>query len=235
MSLRGRGSFILGCLRLSASKMVVVAMGIKSALPEAAEEIGVRLGVAFSRIPLTPNQWTVISVIPAMLGFIALAYYKEMGAGLALFAFSALLDAVDGGVARVTGSVSNLGAYLDGMADRVVEGLLLFGLMLFGLPDISIYGYSTPMWLWLSMLLFVGSAMVSYSRAYADHRKVLGNARLKRMGGILERAERLLLVFAGMALFYLNSGYLGVLIVLAGLLSCVTLAQRVWFVARNAE
>ena len=211
-------------------------MVFKSGLPETAERIGVKLGVIFSKIPLTPNQWTVLSLIPALFGFIALAYYHEMGWGLAFFALSALVDAIDGGVARVTGRVSNLGAYLDGMVDRLVEGLLLGGLMFFGLPDTFVFGYAVPMWCWLVLLLFIGSAMVSYARAYADHRKVITDEKkLRKMGGILERAERLLLVFIGMALFYVDVAYLNAAIIVAAILSCITLVQRIWFVVKNAE
>ena len=211
-------------------------MAVKSSFSELAESIGIKLGIIFSKIPLTPNQWTVLSIVPAILGFIALAYYREMGWALALFLLSGLIDAVDGGVARVTGSVSNLGAYLDGMFDRFVEALLLFGLIAFRLPDSAVLGYPVPMWQWLVLLLFIGTCMVSYSRAYADHRKVLTDPKkLKKMGGLLERAERLALVFLGMLLFYLDAAYLNAAIIVAVLLSAVTLLQRMWFVVKNAE
>lgn len=211
-------------------------MVMKSGFAETAEWFGVKLGIVFAKIPLTPNQWTVLSVVPAFFGFIALAHYHEMGWGLALFILSALIDAIDGGVARVTGSVSSLGAYLDGMMDRFVEALLFGGLMLFGLPDSGIAGYTVPMWQWLVLLLFAGTCMVSFARAYADHRKVVTDPKkLRKMGGVLERAERLVLVFAGMLLFYASATYLNWAIIIAALLSCLTLAQRIWFVVRNAE
>jgi phosphatidylglycerophosphate synthase len=211
-------------------------MVVKSGFSGKAEQIGVKLGVMFSRIPLTPNQWTLLSIVPAIAGFLALAHYHDMLAGLALFALSALLDAVDGGVARVTGTASNLGAYLDGMADRVVEGFLLFGLMFFGLPDAGFMGQPVPMWIWLAILLFIGTCLVSFSRAYADHRKALTDPeKLKRMGGVLERAERLILVFAGMLVYPAYPSGLNIAIIVAAILSAATLGQRVWFVVRNAE
>jgi hypothetical protein len=78
--------------------------------------------------------------------------------------------------------------------------------------------------------------MVSFARAYADHRKALTNKKkLQKMGGALERAERLGLVFAGMLLFSVDVAYLNGAIVFAALLSCVTFIQRVWFVVKNAE
>ena len=196
-----------------------------------AERIGIKLGLIFSKIPLTPNQWTVLSIIPAIFGFASLAYWRRMDYAIALFAASALIDGIDGGVARVTGSVSNLGAYLDGMIDRIVEALLLFGLMFYGVPD-----YLVPNYFWVALLLFAGTGITSYARAYADHRKVITDEKkLRRMGGLLERPERLILVFLGMAASFWNPIYLAQAIALASILAVLTVFQRMWFVVRNAE
>ncbi|MFH1284978.1 MAG: CDP-alcohol phosphatidyltransferase family protein [Candidatus Micrarchaeota archaeon] len=205
---------------------------MKASFPELAEKISIKLGIALARIPLSPNAWTVLSIVPAIFGFAAL-YYQHLPAAIALFAFSAVIDAVDGGVARVTGRVTNLGAYLDGMADRIVEALLLFGLFFYGMPDFYVsYAF------WLALLLFVGTCMVSFSRAYADHRKVITDSKkLSKMGGILERAERIILVFLGMLAAYFAGVpiYLTYAIVAACILSILTLAQRIYFVVKNAE
>lgn len=202
---------------------------MKSSFSEFAEKLSIRVGILFSRIPLSPNAWTVLSVLPALIGFYLLTQ-KQMWPAIAAFAFSALLDAVDGGVARVTGAVTNLGAYLDGMVDRLVEALLLFGLLFYGVADWLLPGYA-----WVSLLLFFGAVMTSYARAYADHRKAIAEEAVGRMPGILERAERLVLVFfgmvAGMAYGHI---YLTYAIALAVVLSIITVAQRIWFVVRNS-
>ena len=204
---------------------------IKGNYSDFAERIGIKLGLFFSRIPLTPNQWTVLSIVPAIFGFISLAYWHRLDYALVLFATSALIDGIDGGVARVTGSVTALGAYLDGMFDRIVEGLLLFGLMLYGLPD-----YLMPAFFWIALLLFAGTGMTSYARAYADHRKaVTDEKKLRKMGGILERPERLVIVFAGMMASFWSLLYLTQILALASVLACITVLQRIWFVVRNAE
>lgn len=204
---------------------------IKGNHSEFAERVGIKLGMLFSRIPLTPNQWTVLSILPAILGFVALAHLHRVDLALLCFAASALIDGIDGGVARVTGSVTSLGAYLDGIMDRIVEALLLFGLMLYGLPD-----YMLPSFVWIALLLFAGTGMTSYARAYADHRKAITDSKkLKRMGGVLERPERLILVFFGMVASFWNPLYLTQVLVLASLLAVVTVLQRVAFVVRNAR
>jgi phosphatidylglycerophosphate synthase len=208
---------------------------LKSNFSEFCNRVGIRLGMVFSKIPISANAWTLLSLLPAVIGFVFLVY-KQLENALVLFAISALIDAIDGGVARVTGTVSNLGAYLDGMMDRVVEGLLLIGIMFNGIPDLVIGGYIIPSFLWVVLLLFFGSAMVSFSQSYAVYRRVLrDDKRISKMPGILERAERLILVFLGMLLYRFNPLYLTYAIALAALLSIFTVIQRVFYTIRNAE
>jgi len=206
-------------------------MGMKTSLPDFVENVSNKLGIFFAGFPLTPNQWTLLSVVPALAGFIALIY-GQLAWSIALFAASAIIDAIDGGVARVTGAVSNLGAFLDGVIDRVVEALLLFGLMFSGL----VQAWVLPAHAWIALLLFSGTVMTSYVRAYAHHRKAVTNEKkLKRMGGVLERPERLVLVFAGMLAFYAQPIYLTYALAAAALLASLTVLQRIWFVVKNAE
>ncbi len=203
---------------------------MKSSFSEFAEKISIRIGIICSRVPLSPNAWTVLSVVPALFGFYFLMQ-KQMWPAIAAFAVSALLDVVDGGVARVTGAVTNLGAYLDGMVDRFVEALLLFGLLFYGVPDWLLPGYA-----WISLLLFFGAVMTSYARAYADHRKALAEEDIKKMPGILERAERLILVFLGMVAGMIYGPiWLTYAIAIAVVLSVITVGQRIWFVVKNSS
>jgi len=196
------------------------------------DNISRKIGLFFSRIPINPNTWTILSIIPGVLGFFALVY-QQMFLGFVLFLISGFFDAIDGGVARVTRKVTKLGGYLDGIIDRIIEGLLLFGLMLFGLPDLVIFGYSTPAYLWISLQLFVGSVLVSYARAYASHKGIITDEKvLSRIPGILERTERLLLIGAGMLLYYIQPVYTTYVIVIAFFLSVITFLQRVFFVIK---
>ncbi len=204
---------------------------LKTNFSEFAEKISIKMGIAFSRIPLTPNQWTVLSILPAILGFFALVN-GQMALAIVFFAASALIDGIDGGVARVTGNVTSLGAYLDGIVDRIVEALLFFGLMFSGFVE----EYYIPSYAWLALLLFAGTIFTSYARAYAHHRRVVTDEKkLRKMGGLLERPERLILVFLGMAAWFFNPIYLTYAIAAAAILSCITVLQRVWFVVKNAE
>ena len=205
---------------------------LKTKFPMSVDNISRKIGLFFSKIPINPNTWTILSIIPGVLGFFALVY-QQMFLGFVLFLISGFFDAIDGGVARVTRKVTKLGGYLDGIIDRIIEGLLLFGLMLFGLPNLVIFGYSTPAYLWISLQLFVGSVLVSYARAYASHKGIITDEKvLSRMPGLLERTERLLLIGAGMLLYYIQPVYTTYVIVIAFFLSLITFLQRVFFVIK---
>ncbi|MDO8625350.1 MAG: hypothetical protein Q7R47_04675, partial [Candidatus Diapherotrites archaeon] len=58
------------------------------------EHISVKIGIWFSRIPLTANQWTALSVVPVLAAFWFLMRNDFLAAGI-LFLISAFLDMVD--------------------------------------------------------------------------------------------------------------------------------------------
>lgn len=180
-----------------------------------------RIGQLFAPVPISPDTWTVLSLLPALGGFYVLVQGSIL-AGLGLFAVAGFVDVIDGAVARERGETTAFGAYLDGMVDRFVEATLLFGLMLFGYPD-----WLLPGWLWLVLLLFFGTTMTSFARAYADHRGVVTDPdRLAAMGGLLERAERILLVFASMVAWLVEPRLATYVVALATVLAAVTVFQR---------
>src|SRR5512137_1958361 len=179
----------------------------------------------FSKLGLSPNAWTVLSLVLAVAGCISLISH-HLAAGLIFFAVSGFLDIVDGAVARATNSSSASGAFIDGVLDRYVEMLLFLGLMFYLGPDDVLL--MLPIQVWIAVLIF-GSIMTSFSRAYADHRGLLRDpALLQKMGGVLERAERLMLLYLGMLLGIFDQRYLALTIVLVAILSNATAVQRIF-------
>ena len=187
-----------------------------------------RLAGGLAAIGLSPNAWTLISLLPALAGLWALVMH-QLALGLAMFALSAFIDIVDGTVARVTNQVTDKGAFIDGVVDRYVELMLYLGLLIYvgrgeflGLPNEA----------WIVILVF-GGLMTSFVRAYADHRGIVKDAgELKRMGGLLERLERLMLLYFGMFLGLFNIQWLMMIIVLTALLANATALQRIRFALR---
>jgi cardiolipin synthase len=88
------------------------------------------------------NQLTLLRMllIPA---FVILTLYGEFGWSLAVFALAGLTDLLDGLAARVTGQKSELGAWLDPAADKL---LLVTTFILLTLPNIGLVN-RIPVWL----------------------------------------------------------------------------------------
>lgn len=191
------------------------------------ERISVKIGIIFARFGISPNTWTVMGLILAILGFIILAIYQDLLISLLFFILSGVIDAIDGAVARVTRSISALGAFLDGIIDRYVEILLYMGLLFFLFNREE---FLLPNSFWISLLIF-GALMPTYIRSYAHHRGVVIDAGdLRRMGGLLERAERLTLIYIGMFLGSFEEIWLVYVIAMASILANITALQRLWFV-----
>jgi archaetidylinositol phosphate synthase len=202
---------------------------LKSKFRERCEGIHIRVGLLFSKAGISANTWTFLSLVPAALGFISL-FFHSLPAALVLFAASGFIDIIDGNVARVTKSVSNLGAFLDGVIDRYVEFLLYLGLWLY-LEHAEVV--LLPIGIWMLLLLF-GALMPSFVTAYADHRNVITDPeKLKNIGGFLERFERLGLLYIGMFLGIFSPILLVYTIILTVILTNLTAIQRIFNVIRS--
>jgi cardiolipin synthase len=98
----------------------------------------------------TANKVTILRIlfIPAFV--VEIAYYFKSGdeadrvAGLICFAITAILDGVDGYIARRYHQRSELGAILDPLADKL---LLVSGVVLLSLPLGQQYLVTIPLWL----------------------------------------------------------------------------------------
>ena len=188
-----------------------------------------RLAGGLAAIGLSPNAWTLISLVPALAGLVALVMH-QLALGLAMFALSAFIDIVDGTVARVTNQVSDKGAYIDGVVDRYVELMLYLGLLIY-IGRGEFFGLPNEVWI---VLLIFGGLMTSFVRAYADHRGIVKDpGELKRMGGLLERLERLMLLYFGMFLGLFDIQWLMAVIALTALLANATALQRIRFALRR--
>ena len=190
-----------------------------------------RLAGGLARLGLSPNTWTLLSLVPALFGLAALVMH-QLAYGLVLFALSAFIDIVDGTVARITNQATDRGAFIDGVVDRYVELLLYIGLLLYvGRGDFM----NLPNEAWFMVLMF-GALMTSFVRAYADHRGIVTDPdELKRMGGLLERLERLMLLYAGMFLGLFNTEWLMAVIAITAVLANATVLQRIVFAMRKGK
>lgn len=90
----------------------------------------------FIRLGITPNQVSVLSLI---FGFgCAIAFTQRCFlAGSLLLVISAILDLVDGNVARKNHTESKFGAVFDWVADKYVDAAVILAVGISGIPIIS--------------------------------------------------------------------------------------------------
>ncbi len=186
-------------------------------------------GGLFSNFPITPNQWTSLSMVFGLLGFLSLAIFRSLHAASVLFLLAFLLDYVDGAVARYSKSETKMGAYIDGVSDRFVEAFMIFGLMFYRIPSVIIDANIS-----LALLLFF-SVMTSYVRAYAGHKGIVTNERdFGKMGGLLERFERVFILLSSIVIsFIYGTELISYSVAVLILLSAVTVGQRILFVLQR--
>jgi CDP-diacylglycerol--glycerol-3-phosphate 3-phosphatidyltransferase len=133
----------------------------------------------------------------------------------------ALMDGLDGVMAREFGKRSRFGAVLDSTCDRLTEILVFSGLLVFYLRhDAS--GLIAPA---ACLLACTGSLMVSYVKARAE------GEGLTCSRGLLQRPERL--IFLGIFLFLGDTLMVWGLAVLA-VLTYLTMFQRMVLIFRQA-
>ncbi len=133
---------------------------------------------------VTANAITVSSVFLAGIAGALLCFGQFGWAAVAMVAAS-LGDALDGLVARRTGTASVAGALLDASVDRYEEFFFLGGL--------AIYFHGSVGALALTLLALAGSFMVSYGSAKAE---ALG---VPVPPGAMRRAERAVCLCVGVA------------------------------------
>jgi CDP-diacylglycerol---glycerol-3-phosphate 3-phosphatidyltransferase len=169
---------------------------------------------AIGRIPVTPNQVTVIGVALTFVAAVLVALGYLTWAGVVLIV-AGTFDILDGALARSSGRSYPYGAFLDSTLDRYSEGAMYIGL--------AAYFASTPgplqRWLLLATVAaLAGSFLVSYVRARAQS---LG---FTCESGVFARPERVVvtvvgLIFGGVVLY-------GVVFLLA-ILTNLTALQRI--------
>jgi CDP-diacylglycerol--glycerol-3-phosphate 3-phosphatidyltransferase len=177
------------------------------------------------RLRVSPNALTTVGTLFTVAGGAAFATGHIRTAGW-IVGLTAIFDVLDGIVARRTGQATAFGAFYDSTLDRVADGALLGGIAWYFATD-PVY-HSLPM---LAVTLFglVGTFLVSYARARAEG---LG---LDAKVGVMQRAERVVLISAPQAFFglALNGWVFAGVVVLLAVTAWITVVQRILFV-RNA-
>jgi len=134
-----------------------------------------------------PNSFTLMGFFATLIASILIVKEFWVTAGFMII-ISGLFDLFDGVVARKFGKVTSFGGFLDSVLDRYSDLFLLFALMIYYL------GKGDSSLVVLTSIVSIGTALIPYARARAEVAQVPCNV------GLMERAERIILLSAG-ALF----------------------------------
>jgi CDP-diacylglycerol--glycerol-3-phosphate 3-phosphatidyltransferase len=170
------------------------------------------VGASLGRHGVTPDAltWFGLAVAVATAFVIASGHLGWAVLGIAL---SGLGDLLDGNLARSTGRSGPRGSFFDSVADRVSDAVVLGGAGWYLARDSA----HLPM---LAFAVAVLSMLISYERAKAE---ALG---LTARGGLMERAERSVLLAIGLA-FGALAAVLWIMLVLCAL-TAVHRFVKVW-------
>lgn len=140
------------------------------------------------RMGATPNVLTTFGLIATFVGAAIVVSGHHLTGALVL-AFATATDALDGAVARLSGSVTGWGAFYDSVCDRVSD-VVLFGAAIWLVR-------TDPLMFVVALVALGGALLTSYIRAKAE------SLDYDATVGLMERPERVMILIAGMGLGFL--------------------------------
>ena len=187
---------------------------LRAPVERAVKPIGDRL----RRTRLSPDHLTIVGLVVAVGAAVAIGA-GFLALGLLLVILAALPDLLDGALAKASNTSSQRGAFFDSVIDRVADSLLFGGVAWYFASEESAHMALLP------MAVLAASSVISYQRAKAES---LG---LSAKGGIMERAERIILLCLGLLFPALLVPIMWLMLVL----TTMTVIQRFLMVWRQAE
>ena len=190
-------------------------INLSEARHKLAEHITTPIVKMLCKTGVTPNVLTVTGFLVSVAAAAALAKGYFLAGGL-LVLFSGVFDLLDGPLARARGQTTQFGAMLDSSLDRLSEAAVFLGLLIH-------YANQGSTWeILLPYIAFVGSVMVSYIRARSEG---LG---IKCEVGVFTRAERVIVLAAGLIISHWISHAVPVTLGILATLAFVTVIQRLF-------
>jgi CDP-diacylglycerol---glycerol-3-phosphate 3-phosphatidyltransferase len=174
---------------------------------------------------VAPDVVTVIGTIGTVAGALWFLPRNQLFVGTLVITLFVLFDLVDGAMARARGHGTPFGAVLDSTCDRVADGAVFAALTWWclGVGDDRALGVA-------ALVCLVAGQLVSYIKARAE------GAGLSADGGLVERAERLIVALVGTGLHGLGVPYaLPVALWVLAAATVWTVGQRIVAVYRSAQ
>jgi CDP-diacylglycerol--glycerol-3-phosphate 3-phosphatidyltransferase len=178
-----------------------------------------------NRHGFSPDLVTAIGTLGVMIGALVCYPVGWLWQGTVIITFFVLADMVDGLMAKLSGTASKWGAFLDSSLDRLGDGAVFGGLLIY-----FAYERQEPVWAGMSLAALIFGQLTSYVRARAESLGFEAN------GGLAARADRLLIVLAGTLLAGFGVPYvLELAMTFLAVAGLITVAQRSRAVYRQAK
>jgi len=172
--------------------------------------------IFFRNSIVNPNVFTICGLFLGIAASLSVALDYFLIGAVFMF-FTGFFDVMDGAVARSTNNVTAFGGFLDSVLDRYTDLLIMLGVFVhFLMHGNIIYSFIT-------FFAAIGIAIIPYARARAEASSVQCST------GMLERPERLIILFAG----FLFSFLLPYVIIILAVLAHITVVQRILFVKKK--
>jgi CDP-diacylglycerol--glycerol-3-phosphate 3-phosphatidyltransferase len=178
------------------------------------------VGAAMQRSGVTANALTVAGVVLAGAAAVAIGSGR-LRLGFLLVVAAAVPDLLDGAVAKAAGPTSRRGAFFDSTADRFTDTLILSSIAWYLIAD------DQGLVAMVAVAVLGASWMISYQRAKAE------SLSFDAKGGIMERAERIILLCVGLVFPALLVPVLWVMLVFT-VITAIQRFVKVWTQATAA-
>lgn len=169
---------------------------------------------------VNPNAISMLGIIFPLLFFLFVINHLYIWA-LVIYIFN-WVDLLDGMVARLSKRVTKFGGFLDSTIDRFADFAVLSS---FG------FAFIVPWYIIAPLLMF--SFAISYMRTRIEY---MADGKVSASVGIIERTERLVVVFIGLLLYVIfpnvwlwHLNIMGITLLILLVLSVVTVYQRFVF------
>lgn len=150
------------------------------------------IALGMGRLGLTPDGLTLIGFGITAVGAVLLAAQLWLAGGIVVF-IGGVFDMFDGTLARATGKVSKLGAFMDSVFDRWGEAIVYVGII----TGCAFAGFREGA---ILAAMAMGSAfMVSYTRAKSEGLGFTASTGMAAVG-IMPREVRLVILSLGLLL-----------------------------------
>jgi archaetidylinositol phosphate synthase len=169
---------------------------------------------------VNPNVISLLGLVFPILFFICVM--DKLYALALLVLICSGVDLLDGMVARSTGRVTAFGGFLDSTIDRFADFTI-----------IAVFGFAHLVGWNIILPLILVTYLISYMRSRIE---LASKGALVASVGIMERTERLVLIFLGLLLYaiwphlqIMHQNILGITCIIIVALSVITVGQRLLF------